>query len=186
LADLSIALERVLGAEGGWVDDPGDSGGETYRGISRRWHPHWPGWVVIDAARPLRHGQIVVEADRHVDRFYREHFWEKIGGDLIHSQLIADELLDTAINAGYVLAVQHLQTMLSVLGHGPSGHEVVADGSFGPRTLAALTRAMEAGEHRYVVKGLNVLQGAHYVSLALRRIKDRRFIRGWFSRVTFR
>lgn len=186
MADLKTSLAQVLGHEGGWVDDPADSGGETYRGVSRKWHPSWPGWAVIDAAKPLRRGQIVPGADAHIERFYREEFWNRIGGDLIRSQVIADELMDTAINASPILAVEHLQLTLTVLGHGPAGHDIAIDGDFGPRTLAALTRAIEAGEQAYVVKGLNVLQGEHYVRLAQRRVKDRRFIRGWFARVTFR
>ena len=34
--------------EGGWVNDPNDIGGETYRGISRKFNPKWNGWSVID------------------------------------------------------------------------------------------------------------------------------------------
>ncbi|MCL2029533.1 MAG: hypothetical protein FWG97_03875 [Deltaproteobacteria bacterium] len=37
--------------EGGYVDDPLDAGGETFRGISRKNHPKWPGWPLISQAK---------------------------------------------------------------------------------------------------------------------------------------
>ncbi len=33
------AFEFTIGVEGGYVNDPSDSGGETKYGISKRWHP---------------------------------------------------------------------------------------------------------------------------------------------------
>jgi lysozyme family protein len=35
--------------EGGYVDDPSDSGGETIFGVSRASFPNWPQWARVDA-----------------------------------------------------------------------------------------------------------------------------------------
>ena len=45
------ALEHMLKFEGGYANDPNDSGGETFRGVSRRNWPKWPGWPLIDRAK---------------------------------------------------------------------------------------------------------------------------------------
>ena len=51
MADFDKALRKLLAIEGGYVNDPGDPGGETYKGVARRYNASWPGWSRIDAAK---------------------------------------------------------------------------------------------------------------------------------------
>ena len=51
MADFEKAFINTMGYEGGYVYDPDDAGGETYKGISRRYHPSWPGWRIIDKVK---------------------------------------------------------------------------------------------------------------------------------------
>ena len=51
MADFTKAYALTAAYEGGYVDDPEDAGGETYRGISRRYHPSWQGWQIIDTLK---------------------------------------------------------------------------------------------------------------------------------------
>lgn len=44
-------ITAIVQAEGRYVNNPSDPGGETYCGISRVYHPAWPGWAAIDAAK---------------------------------------------------------------------------------------------------------------------------------------
>ena len=39
MADFNDAFDETMGHEGGYVNDSNDAGGETYRGISRRFNP---------------------------------------------------------------------------------------------------------------------------------------------------
>ena len=48
MANFEDAYKKLLIKEGGYVHDSDDSGGETYRGISRRYNPTWEGWDIID------------------------------------------------------------------------------------------------------------------------------------------
>ena len=50
MANFEYAIERLFGLEGGYARHPADPGGETYRGISRRYHPEWSQWADIDRA----------------------------------------------------------------------------------------------------------------------------------------
>ncbi|MBW1801582.1 MAG: hypothetical protein JRJ85_12745, partial [Deltaproteobacteria bacterium] len=44
MAKFDEAFEKTTAIEGGYVFDPDDAGGETYKGISRRFNPSWGGW----------------------------------------------------------------------------------------------------------------------------------------------
>lgn len=79
------ALKHTLEFEGGYVNDPADSGGETFRGISRRNWPDWPGWALIDKAKAAgcrspaainAHFRGDQEIGRLVADFYQAAFWE--------------------------------------------------------------------------------------------------------------
>ena len=41
----------TLQNEGGWVNNPRDTGKETYKGIARKFNPKWAGWAIIDAEK---------------------------------------------------------------------------------------------------------------------------------------
>lgn len=41
-------FDELMIIEGGHHHDPDDPGGETYCGISRRYHPYWEGWAMLD------------------------------------------------------------------------------------------------------------------------------------------
>ena len=48
MATFEDAYKKVVKVEGSYVCDSDDSGGETYKGISRRYNPKWEGWPIID------------------------------------------------------------------------------------------------------------------------------------------
>lgn len=47
-------IDMILQNEGGYAWLKGDSGGETYRGIARRYHKDWEGWGVVDRIKRER------------------------------------------------------------------------------------------------------------------------------------
>ena len=48
MANFIKSYEITCKHEGGYSFDPDDAGGETYKGISRRFNPQWSGWKIID------------------------------------------------------------------------------------------------------------------------------------------
>lgn len=53
MAYFGDAFKKLSIKEGGYVNDKDDAGGETYRGISRKYNPTWQGWTMIDLIRNI-------------------------------------------------------------------------------------------------------------------------------------
>jgi len=189
MANFKEAFELTLGHEGGYVKDPEDRGGETYKGVARRYNPGWPGWVRIDKAKKQRGFPKALQADQalqtEVAAFYRSHYWDKFQGDSIPVQAIANELFDTAVNLGVARVIEFFQRALNVLNrNGVLYADLVTDGVFGPKSLAALRAYLKKDKPDYLLKILNVLQGMHYIDFMTRSPLQEKFARGWLNRVT--
>ena len=51
MAKFDIEFDKVVLAEGGYVNDKDDNCGETYLGISRKFNPNWKGWTIVDQVK---------------------------------------------------------------------------------------------------------------------------------------
>lgn len=171
---FETALRMLLGIEGGFADDPADSGGATRHGITEavaRAH----GYTGPMRALPLD----------TAGRIYRTQYWELMRLDDIAalSTRVAVELFDTGVNAGVAVAAKFLQRSLNALNRLERDYpDVTVDGVLGPMTVSALrtylsVRAVD-GE-TVLLRALNSLQGVRYIELAERRRKDERFLFGW-------
>lgn len=106
------AFERLIGHEGGYVNDPRDPGGETKFGISRR---SYPGEVIRT---------MTLERAKAI---YLRDFWGPAGCDTVPDAVRFD-LFDMAVNSGVSQAVKTLQRAVGV----------DDDGKLGPITLQAV------------------------------------------------
>jgi lysozyme family protein len=111
---------RLLGHEGGYVNDPQDPGGETNWGISKRSYPH------VDIRNMTR--------EKARDIYYQD-FWLPLNGDQLHDG-VAWQLFDFAVNSGIGTAIRAYQRALGV----------ADDGHFGPVSLAAAKAATETDQ----------------------------------------
>lgn len=168
------AVDRVLGHEGGYSNDPKDSGGETNWGIT------------VGVARACGYDGAMAEMPRsEAKRIYRVMYWDAMRLDEVAqlSDLIAFELFDTAVNQGTQRAGVYLQRALNVLNQEESLYkDIKVDGQVGPVTIAALREYLARrrdGGALVLLRALNCLQGAFYIELAERRSKDERFVFGW-------
>jgi len=116
MADYKTAIKRILQHEGGYVNDPKDNGGETYKGISRKNWPKWTGWAFVDHAKKTpgfeKQLNANVQLQDSVISFYKREFWDKIGGDMIASQTISNNLVDAAVNEGIRPAVKRAEKIV--------------------------------------------------------------------------
>ena len=112
-------------AEGGYVNDPSDSGGPTNWGITEKVAKQ-NGWDV--SMRLLRKSDAEVIAKRA--------YWDVMRLDSVAkiSNNIALELFDTGFNTGTRRAVEFLQRCLNALNRGEGDYpDVVVDGDLGGR-----------------------------------------------------
>lgn len=111
------AFERLLGNEGGLVNNPADPGGLTKWGISQRSYPD------LDIRN-------LTEVDARA--IYKRDYWDKLAADQYDGAL-GFQLFDTAVNSGVRNAARMLQRAANV----------ADDGVVGPMTIAAV-KAMSA------------------------------------------
>lgn len=171
---IDSILDDVLAAEGGYVNDPADAGGETNWGIT------------VAVARQSGYKGAMRDLPKATARdIYRQRYVIDPGFAAIAtvSEPIAAELVDTGVNMGPQTAGKFLQRALNALNDGGATYaDVAADGAVGPATMAALRRYLQArGKPGEVVmlRALNALQGTRYIELAEARPANERFVYGW-------
>jgi lysozyme family protein len=165
MANFDSAFDKMIRNEGGFklTNIAGDRGGQTYAGIARNAHPDWPGWRFVDAGDLTQ-----VELTRSVRDFYRREFWNRIDGDAIIHQAIADTIFDFAVNAGSGTAAKLAQIVVGV----------VPDGAIGPRTLTALNGCdPELFALKYALAKVS-----RYAEICNRDRTQSKFLLGWINR----
>lgn len=101
------AFDRLMGHEGGYVNNPADPGLETNWGISKRSYPD------VDIKGLTRHG---------AKEIYRRDFWDRIHGNEMYDG-VAFQAFDFAVNSGITTAVRYLQRAIGVADDGHWGKE---------------------------------------------------------------
>lgn len=171
-------IEDVLRAEGGYVNDPNDRGGETNWGIT------------VAVARADGYSGPMKDLPR--ERAYSIYVRKYVAGPGYEaisaiSPAIAAELVDTGVNMGSKVASTFLQRALNGLNRGGKDYaDIATDGAAGPGTRKALQAYLakrgKEGEKRLLTL-LNALQGARYLELCEGRAANEAFLYGWLDRV---
>ena len=118
MADFAKAHTKTQAHEAGYANHRNDSGGETWAGIARVYHPHFLGWQIVERAKATLGLTSTVDASKAVrdalDKelrkskslaalvadFYKSSFWDKLRLDAEPDQLYAEKLYDVAVNMG--------------------------------------------------------------------------------------
>lgn len=172
-----IVINEVIDIEGGFVDDPKDSGGATKCGITQ--------------ATATKHGFPNVRklTKDQIYQIYQVDYWDDICGDeLAHrSERLAYRLFDIAVNMGDGRASEFLQRSLNVLNNNGNLYpDIEVDNDIGPNTLEALDGFIRHRGQRgleTLVDAVKSWQGWFYMDLSERRSKDERFTQGWLNRL---
>ena len=124
-------IDKIIEIEGGYVNDPSDSGGETNYGITK------------SVARQYGYKGSMKDLPRSVAfEIYEKRYWssmlldevQKVAGDHV-----AEELADTGVNTGVHRASEFLQRSLNVLNNREKHYaDLKVDGDIGARTVSAL------------------------------------------------
>ncbi len=172
------AIERTIGKEGKYSDNPHDAGGKTMWGITE--NVARKNGYTGDMRNLPRSTAVAIYAN--------EYFIAPRFSDIVPlSTAIAEELFDTGVNMGTSIPGQFLQRSLNTLNmshkNAPLFEELVVDGKIGPATIRALTAFLKLrGKEGEVVMltMLNSLQGVRYIELCERRESNKEFVYGWF------
>lgn len=185
MAKLAPALKKVLKHEGGYVNDPDDRGGETIFGIARRSNPKWEGWKILDQLKLEEKSTINIERYfkanymHLVEARYKNNYWNKIKGDKIQSQIVAEQVFDMAVNHGPKKAAKDLQFLLKT----DFWRDIFVDGAIGPKTLEALHQITR--DNFLEIRLNNVLvreRCAFYWEIATKNPSQMKYIKGWHNR----
>ena len=158
MADFNLAVAITLQHEGGYVNNPNDSGGETKYGIT---HADMPGADIAMLS--------VIEATN----YYREHYWKPLYAQ-IASQVVATKLFDMGVLFGIGEAAYLLQRALNFA---PSFWTKVFDA----QSLLA-TNAMEGTSANFLEQYRTHLR-AHALNIANATPTNREFLKGWLNRI---
>lgn len=166
---LETYHKYIKPGEGGYSFHAADAGQETYRGISRRYHPNWEGWKEIDVikkSRSLRTNEVIPQVESLAEQFY-DDMWDESGFNWIKSQKVADIIFDFYVNSGGA-AIRLVQKLLNLK----------TDGVMGPLTIAAIN---DAGEG--FLDELWDARRYFYTKIVQRDPEQIIFLRGWMNRL---
>jgi lysozyme family protein len=155
MADFRTAVKLTLIHEGGYVNNPNDSGGPTKYGITQK---DLPG-IDIEG---LTEDQAV--------QYYSERYWKPLYSEIL-SQDVANKIFDMGVLFGIGEAVKLLQLALHV------GN----DGDFGAETLAAVNET----NPDQLLSVYKTLLTSYTLRIALNHPQDRIFVSGWGRRINF-
>ncbi|MGI0023588.1 MAG: glycoside hydrolase family 108 protein [Nitrososphaera sp.] len=128
--DFDTAFARVIGAEGGFQNDPQDRGNWT-SGIIGKGKLKGTAYGISAMSYPdLDIQNLTVEDSK---KLYRRDFWERVHGDTLYDG-VAYQLFDFAVNSGIQTAIRKLQRAVGV----------ADDGIWGPVSAAAEKRMTES------------------------------------------
>ena len=151
------ALDFLLAREGGYVNHPNDPGGETNLGISRRSYP--------------REDIKGMTRERAAYLYHRDYWLPNRCEEM--PRWVALPLFDFAVNAPARSARKALQEVIGA-------HR---DGNLGPKSMAALTRAVKRHGERWVGLGLIDKRLARYVGRVRSGRSSPKFLLGWTRRL---
>lgn len=172
-ATKTLIISSLLDREGGYVNNPRDSGGQTRWGVTEE-QARRSGYMYRMCDLPFQTAVRIIEAE----------YWVKISGDNLASAnfQVAEQVLDFAVLSGVTRSAKALQRCLNLLNfHQRIYPDIAVDGVIGSETLKALGRYIKSRDVGVLIRAFNITKGAHFMTLAEQRKKDEEFIYGWLK-----
>lgn len=187
MANFEKAAEKVLKFEGGYSNNKFDKGNYVCSNM---------GWVAGSYPYTCKYGPPIligtmrgiaapvlaeflgriptVEEMKNLSKqtaleIYRKKYWDRMKGDLITSQKIAELLFDGCVNHGNNTGIKLMQKVLGV----------AQDGIMGPNTL----NAINTGNFQKIYEDYKNERINFYYSLVDARPDQAVFLRGWLNRI---
>jgi lysozyme family protein len=164
MASFDIAITKTLANEGGaaYTETPGDTGGATKYGISQK-------------SYPTLNIKALTEAEAKA--IYKRDYWDKIKGDLIADQDIAESIFDFAVNSGVGTASKLAQTAACDVS-GVKRAASFIDGVVGPTTVGILNTL----NSNHFLAVYSLLKISRYAEICNKSRDQSKFLLGWVNR----
>lgn len=168
MANFEKAYKENLIAEGGYTlhKVKNDVGGLTYAGITKKYYPNWEGWDIINGHPDGNYPDTLTSL---VKDFYKTNYWDRIKGDSILNDNIAETIYDFAINAGLSVSTKLTQLVLNLQ----------PDGIFGKITLGVLN---QKSADEFIIP-FTLVKIKRYLEICNKNKKQSKFLLGWLNRV---
>jgi|TARA_B100000315_G_C14532387_1_gene566845 lysozyme family protein len=147
-------IDKVIESEGGYVDDPDDSGGQTKYGISHKAYPE------VDIKN------LTVKEAKQI---YYEDYWIPSKSDSLPDQL-KEIYFDMVVNFGRRGGAKVLQQACN----GKNTFKIKVDGRVGPATISA-SKNVEPDR----LRSYRVLK---FASIVIKKPTMEKYWFGWFKR----
>ena len=162
MADYNELVPIIKKWEGGFVNDPDDSGGATNKGVTLSTFRTWFGAnKTVNDLKALTDDQWIY--------IFLNGYWNQCKASQINNQDIANIIVDWAWASGPVTAIKKVQAIVGT----------DADGIVGPKTLAAINSA----NPRQLFDKIKAARLQFVENLAASRPKDKKFLQGWKNRI---
>jgi lysozyme family protein len=172
MANYKQALQLVLQYEGGYSNDPNDPGGETYKGVARNMNSNWIGWTLIDLQKKQSNFPANLnnnnELNSEIEHFYKVNYWDKVKGDDLTDQRVANAIFDFAVNAGCSTSSLLAQKVV----------DAKEDGVIGAGSVAAIN-TMPADQF---LAYFTIAKIARYIRIVKNRPTSKKYFYGWVRR----
>lgn len=164
MADYKHVVPFILKWEGGYVNHPNDKGGITNKGVTlATYKSFYPNKGIEDLKRIT---------DAEWNHIFKCGYWDKVKGDDIKSQCMADAICNFAYMSGNTQAIKELQRLLGI----------VDDGKIGIITLNTLNQQATLNE-KYLFEGYIKRQMDFYCLICKKNPKLNVFLNGWKNRL---
>jgi lysozyme family protein len=160
---FEIAAERTYLNEGGYVNDPDDSGGETNGGISKRTYPN------LDIKNLTK---------EKIFEIYKKDYWDKYGLDNLQDQLLANQLFDMFINMNPHEVALRFQTAICLCGGDFPLSASDIDKVLGSKTFKAANGCYAP----YLLCRLRLQRIQFYVGVIAQYPNKIKYLHGWIVR----
>ncbi len=156
MADFNQAIGKTLAHEGGakFTDDPDDRGGATKYGISQA---AYPGLDIRNLS------------EQDARDIYKRDYWDRVHGDDITSQVIAENIFDTCVNMGVRTGSRLAQLAADI---------EPADGIIGSQSVKSLNGTDEG----LFIANYTIAKIARYAYICNKNRSQKRFLLGWINR----
>ena len=171
MSNFMWALKKTLHHEGGFVDNPNDPGGATYRGISLRFLRAEGEDIDNDGDIDLQDIQALADNPEAINGLYQQYFWQPNRLNEVPSELLSCKIFDMCVNMGARQAWKLVQR---------ASGRLVADGIVGPRTIEYLVQQTDSDFD--LIKRIRAEQEKFYRALVKQKPNLGVFLKGWLRR----